>query len=52
MFGWVNFAKSGVPGGEPCVREGGAAMPLDTQPELVHHHDRDLMNLMIPDDTY
>lgn len=55
--GWADFTKSGVPGRdglpdwEPHTREGGAAMPLDTQPELVHH-DRDLMNLMMPDYTY
>ena len=52
---WINFAKTGTPGAEglpdwePYTREGGATMLLDTEPELVYHHDRDLLSLLVPD---
>lgn len=55
---WVSFARTGIPGGdgipawEPYTRESGATMLLDTQAELVYHHDRELMNLMVPDYVY
>lgn len=55
---WVSFARTGIPGGdglpawEPYTRESGATMLLDTQAELVYHHDRELMNLMAPDYAY
>jgi len=55
---WVSFARTGIPGGdgipawEPYTRESGATMLLDTQAELVYHHDRELMNLMAPDYVY
>ncbi len=55
---WVNFARTGIPGGdglpdwEPYTRESGATMLLDTQAELVYHHDRELMSLMAPDYAY
>ena len=57
-MGWVSFARTGIPGGdgipawEPYTRESGATMLLDTQAELVYHHDRELMNLMAPDYVY
>ena len=55
---WVNFARTGVPSAEslpqwePYTREGGATMLLDDEPELVHHHDKELMELLVPDYTY
>lgn len=55
---WVNFARTGVPSAEgmpawePYTREGGATMLLDDTPELVHHHDRALMELLAPDYEY
>ena len=55
---WVSFARTGIPGGdgipawEPYTHESGATMLLDTQAELVYHHDRELMNLMAPDYVY
>ena len=55
---WVSFARTGIPGWdgipawEPYTRESGATMLLDTQAELVYHHDRELMNLMAPDYVY
>ena len=55
---WVNFARTGVPSAEglpqwePYTREGGATMLLDDEPELVHHHDKELMELLAPDYTY
>ena len=38
--------------GEPYTREGGTMMILDTEPDLVHHHDWVLMELLAPDYTY
>lgn len=55
---WVNFARNGVPSAEgmpewePYTRQGGATMLLDDEPELVHHHDRELMELLAPDYEY
>ena len=55
---WVNFARNGVPSAEgmpawePFIRQGGATMLLDDEPELVHHHDRELMELLAPDYEY
>ena len=55
---WINFARNGVPSAdglpewEPYTRESGATMILDTQPELVYHHDQTLMELLAPDYTY
>lgn len=52
---WLNFAKTGVPSAEglpqwePYTNEGGATMLLDTQSELVYHHDRALMELLAPE---
>ncbi|MCD8122781.1 MAG: carboxylesterase family protein [Clostridiales bacterium] len=52
---WINFAKTGTPGAdglpawEPYTREGGATMLLDTQSELVYHHDRELLTILAPD---
>ena len=55
---WVNFARNGVPSAEgmpqwePYTRDSGATMLLDDEPELVHHHDRELMKLLVPDYKY
>ena len=55
---WINFARNGVPSAdglsewEPYTREGGTMMILDTEPDLVHHHDWVLMELLAPDCTY
>lgn len=55
---WVNFARTGVPGGdglpewEPYTRSGGATMLLDDDWRLVHHHDRALLKLLVPDYEY
>ena len=34
------------------TREGGTMMILDTEPDLVHHHDWVMMELLAPDYTY
>lgn len=55
---WVNFAKTGTPSAEDLPeweaydRENGATMLLDTESELVHNHDRELMGLLAPDYVY
>ena len=55
---WINFARNGIPSAdglpewEPYTREGGATMILDTEPELVYHHDQALMELLAPGYTY
>lgn len=55
---WINFAKTGTPGAEglpqwePYTRESGATMLLDTESELVYHHDQKLMSLLAPDYEY
>lgn len=55
---WVNFARNGVPSAEgmpewePYTRDSGATMLLDDEPKLVHHHDRELMELLAPDYEY
>ena len=55
---WAAFARSGVPAAdglpewEPYTRESGATMLLDTQSQMVYHHDRELMNLLEPDYDY
>ena len=55
---WINFARNGVPSAdglpdwEPYTRESGATMILDTEPELVYHHDQTLMQLLAPDYVY
>lgn len=55
---WVNFAKTGVPSAsglpewEPYTWDSGATMLLDDTPQLVHHHDRELMELLVPDYEY
>lgn len=54
---WVNFAKTGIPSAEglpqwePYTSEDGATMLLDTKSELAHHHDRALLELLVPDYT-
>lgn len=55
---WVNFAKTGTPSAEGLpeweayTRDGGATMILDTESEVVHHHDKELMKLFAPDYEY
>ncbi len=55
---WINFARNGVPSAEglpewePYTRAGGATMILDTEPDLVYHHDQALMELLAPGYTY
>lgn len=55
---WINFARTGTPGAEgmpewePYTREGGATMLLDTEPELVYHHDQELLFILVPDYEY
>ncbi len=55
---WINFARTGTPGAEgmpewePYTREGGATMLLDTEPELVYHHDQELLYILVPDYEY
>lgn len=55
---WINFARTGVPSAEGLpqweayTRESGATMILDTEPELVYHHDQALMELLAPDYVY
>ncbi|NOU77490.1 carboxylesterase family protein [Paenibacillus sp. LMG 31459] len=55
---WINFAKTGTPSAEDLpeweayTRENGATMILDTESELVHNHDKELMKLLEPDYMY
>lgn len=55
---WINFARTGTPGAEGMpewetyTREGGATMLLDTEPELVYHHDQELLSILVPDYEY
>ncbi len=55
---WVNFAKTGTPSAEGLpeweayTRDGGATMLLDTESEVVHHHDKELMKLFAPNYEY
>ena len=55
---WASFARTGepsaegVPTWEPYTREGGATMILGAQPELVHNHDLELLNLLQPGFEY
>lgn len=45
-------SASGMPQWEPYTRNSGAAMLLDDEPELVHHHDKELMELLATDYEY
>ncbi len=55
---WINFARNGnpkadgLPDWEPYTRERGATMLLDTESELVYHHDAELMKLLEPAYSY
>lgn len=55
---WINFARTGtpetegMPEWEPYTRGGGATMLLDTEPELVYHHDQELLSILVPDYEY
>ncbi len=55
---WANFARNGVPSAEGLdeweayTRDSGAAMILDDESMLVHHHDDELMHSLEPDYEY
>lgn len=55
---WINFARNdlpsadGIPEWEPYTRESGATMLLDTESQLVYHHDQELMSILAPDYVY
>ena len=55
---WINFARTGNPNhnGLPewpaYTRDGGATMIFDNEPVVVHHHDRELMSLLLPNYKY
>ncbi|MDD2959498.1 MAG: carboxylesterase family protein [Lachnospiraceae bacterium] len=55
---WIHFARTGTPEAEglptwePYMRESGATMLLDTESELVYHHDQALQSLLVPDYEY
>ncbi|MBS5215462.1 MAG: carboxylesterase/lipase family protein [Clostridiales bacterium] len=55
---WVSFARNGVPEAEGMPeweaydRENGATMLLDITPQLVYHHDKELMALLEPEYIY
>lgn len=55
---WIHFAKTGTPSAdglplwEPYTRENGATMILDTESQIVYHHDWKLMSLLAPDYVY
>ena len=55
---WINFARTGIPGAEGIpkweayTRENGETMLLDIEPELVYHHDRELLSILVPDYEY
>lgn len=41
-----------MPEWENYTRESGATMILDTEPELVYHHDKQLLFMLVPDYEY
>lgn len=49
---WVDFAKTGNPGWEAYTRENGATMLFDDEPVLTHHHDDELIKILVPDYEY
>lgn len=55
---WINFARNdvpsadGIPEWEPYTRESSATMLLDTESQLVYHHDQELMSILAPDYVY
>ena len=55
---WAAFARDSIPAAdglptwEPYTRESGATMLLDTNSEIVYHHDKELMHLLEPDYEY
>lgn len=55
---WAAFARTGspqtdaLPQWEPYTRQGGATMLLNSDPELVYHHDLALLELLKPGFTY
>lgn len=55
---WICFARTGTPGAEgmpewePYTRESGVTMLLDTETEMVYHHDQELLSLLVPGYEY
>ena len=55
---WINFARTGtpeadgIPKWEPYTRGSGATMLLDTESQLVYHHDQKLLSILAPDYNY
>lgn len=51
---WVRFAKTGHPNGSglpkwtPYTRASGATMVFDNAVQVRHHHDRELLKLLVP----
>ena len=45
-------SADGIPEWEPYTRESGATMLLDTESQLVYHHDQELMSILAPDYVY
>ena len=49
---WVDFARTGNPGWEAYTRDNGATMLFDDEPILTHHHDDELIGILVPDYVY
>lgn len=49
---WIDFARTGNPGWEAYTRENGATMLFDDNSAVTHHHDDELINLLVPDYKY
>ena len=49
---WIDFARTGNPGWEAYTRENGATMLFDDELVLTHHHDVELIGILVPDYVY
>ena len=49
---WIDFARTGNPGWEAYTRENGATMLFDDELVLTHHHDDELIDILVPDYVY
>ena len=49
---WIDFARTGNPGWEAYTRENGATMLFDDELVLTHHHDDELIGILVPDYVY